>query len=322
MSVLVAAWNEEQHIVAFLHSFLALSYPACDLVLCAGGTDATYAIAARYADAKITVLEQYPGEGKQRALRRCLERATGALIMLTDADCLMADAPFLRLIEPLARRDASVATGVSLPRPEQWASPLVQYQGLSDLAWQHGLSVVADGVLGRNCALRRDLLAQLGAFDAPAATGTDYVLSRLVTGAGYAIRCVVASKVATEYPETLGDYLRMWRRWNKNLLLHGMRYGAWRDVRGVATACAIYGATVALPALTPFIGPLALVGSALLFAQAGANRLGRLALGARVRGTKPAVRTIVGLPLFIALDMLAVFLAVADAVDARKRSRW
>ena len=47
VSVLVAAWNESEHIDRHIQSFLALRYPHKELVLCAGGNDDTYERAAR-----------------------------------------------------------------------------------------------------------------------------------------------------------------------------------------------------------------------------------------------------------------------------------
>ena len=41
VSVLVAAWNEREHIERHIESFLALRYPHKELVLCAGGEDGT-----------------------------------------------------------------------------------------------------------------------------------------------------------------------------------------------------------------------------------------------------------------------------------------
>ncbi|NJK33015.1 MAG: glycosyltransferase [Deltaproteobacteria bacterium] len=87
--MLVAAWHEADHIGAHIAAFQALRYPNKELILCAGGADGTCAIAQGCANESIHILEQMPGEGKQRALRRCYAAASGELIYLTDADCLL-----------------------------------------------------------------------------------------------------------------------------------------------------------------------------------------------------------------------------------------
>src|SRR4051812_9393475 len=67
VSILVAAWNEAPLIERHLASFWGLTYSDLQLVICAGGTDGTYAIASRFAGDRLIVLEQRSGEGKQRA---------------------------------------------------------------------------------------------------------------------------------------------------------------------------------------------------------------------------------------------------------------
>ena len=76
-SVLAAAWNEADMIREHIEAFVRLRYPDKQLVLCAGGSDDTLAIAQEFASDRIVVLEQRAGEGKQRALGRCFDYATG-----------------------------------------------------------------------------------------------------------------------------------------------------------------------------------------------------------------------------------------------------
>src|SRR5687768_4395368 len=91
LSILVAAWNEAGNLDRHVRSVLSLSFPDRQLVLCAGGTDGTYERALRYAGPDVTVLRQVEGEGKQSALRHCLEAAEGDIVILTDADCFVDD---------------------------------------------------------------------------------------------------------------------------------------------------------------------------------------------------------------------------------------
>lgn len=322
VSVLIAAWNEAANVDALVRSFLALDYPDRQLLLCAGGGDDTYARAQRWAGPTVTVHEQRPGEGKQAALRRVLPEADGEIVLLTDADCELNEAAFLRLVAPLAAGEAAVATGAAEPKPAQRDDPLVQYQWFVDREWYARRPPQVEGILGRNTALRRDVLAAIGGFDPPVRTGTDYVMGRLLTLSRYEIRSVPDSRVATEYPATADAYLRMWRRWNKNLLLHGPRFGAWGDVRGVLTAAALGAAVLGAPALAPLLGPFALVLPTLAVAQATAGRVGRVVGGARLAGMPVSSGLLVRLPLYALLDMAAVVLAVADAARPSARGRW
>ncbi|HUW13260.1 MAG TPA: glycosyltransferase, partial [Anaerolineae bacterium] len=127
------AWNEAANIGPCIESVLGLRYPHVELVVCAGGDDGTLSSARRYANSAVMVLEQYPGEGKQRALQRCFEQCSGDIIFLTDADCLLDDDSFERVVAPVASGTEEVATGSWRPLDTQLRNPFVLYQ------WTHNL---------------------------------------------------------------------------------------------------------------------------------------------------------------------------------------
>jgi cellulose synthase/poly-beta-1,6-N-acetylglucosamine synthase-like glycosyltransferase len=322
VSILVAAWNEAEHIERHLRTYGQLRYPERQLVLCAGGTDQTSKLARDAAGPGVVLLEQRPGEGKQAALRRCFDLAGGDVIMLTDADCDFSDEAFLRLIEPIACNQADVVTGSCEPLADQRTSTLVRCQWFGDRLHASGLARYVDGLHGRNSALRRQVVKAVGAFDPEVRTGTDYVLSQVLRLGGFQILAVPSSRVASEYPSTTGSYLRMWRRWNKNLLLHGARYDAWRDVRGVLAGAAVAATTWLALLLTPLVGAPALGLSAVLLLVATLNRLRRVCLGAELAGEPISWRLLMTVPLQSGLDMAAVLLAVYDALMPGRRSRW
>ena len=322
VSVLVAAWNEAKRIESHITSFQGLAYPNRELIVCAGGADGTYALARRCAGPNVTVIQQRPGEGKQHGLLRCLAHARGEVIYLSDADCEFSDEAFTRLIEPMARGEARVVTGISEPKAEQRANVLVQYQWYTDLLRSHQMPRNVDGLLGRNCALLRSVLESVGGFRAPVRTGTDYHLGKLLLQAGYEIRGVPHSHMATEYADSPRIYLRKWRRWIKNLLIHGYRFRAWKDVTGVLVALVLYSSILVLPLLTPVLGLPAPAVSLLLFGTALANRYRRLAVGARLANRKASWRNALALPFYTVLDMLAVLLAVRDSINPKLRSQW
>ncbi|MCG8351029.1 MAG: glycosyltransferase family 2 protein [Chloroflexales bacterium] len=322
VSILVAAWNETANIEAFIESFLRLSYPHKELVLCAGGNDGTYELARLYASEQIILLEQAAGEGKQRALQRCLPASAGSIIMLTDADCELSDLAFYELLQPLVSGKTLVATGVSEPKMQQRTIPLVQYQWFTDHWWAARMPPTVDGVLGRNCAIERSILTDIGAFDAEVRTGTDYHLSRLLIQAGYSISAIPQSRVLTEYPASPRDYVRMWRRWNKNLLIHGLRFGAWGDVKGVLTAFLVYSFMFLAPFATLFFGPLLMIPAVILYCLALGQRLRRVLTGARLARVETPWRCILILPFLTILDALAVVRAFIDTVRWRTRLQW
>jgi cellulose synthase/poly-beta-1,6-N-acetylglucosamine synthase-like glycosyltransferase len=223
VSVLLPAWNEATNIGPCIESILALRYPDVELVVCAGGDDRTLDVAQRYAASSVVILEQYKGEGKQKALQRCFERSSGKVIFLTDADCLLDDDCFEKVIGPVVCGKEDVTTGSWKPINAQLNTPFVVYQ------WTHNayFEIVGDeyvsSLIGRNAAIKRQALERVGAFEPPAPIGTDLFLSNQLLSAGYRIRFVRDSRVRTRYSDTLTAYWRQLSRWFRNPLLLGMR---------------------------------------------------------------------------------------------------
>lgn len=232
VSILLPAWNEAEYIGDCLAAIRGLRYPDLELVLCAGGTDGTLDLARRFAPPGAVVLEQRPGEGKQRALGGCLEYATGSIIFLTDADCVLDDETFERTLEPVLQGEEVVTTGTRQPLDGQRSHPLVAFQWSHHLWMQASAPMYVDTLDGVNAAIRRDILERVGGFSAPAPIGTDYALSRQLQDAGYRIRFVPHSRVRTAYCTGVGEYLRQRSRWFRNRFLHGLQHRRWREVAG------------------------------------------------------------------------------------------
>lgn len=273
VSVLVAAWNEEERIEQHIEGFLRLRYLRKELVLCAGGTDGTYARAQRYASAQVRVYPQIAGEGKQRALERGFAHARGSVIYLTDADCVLDDGCFEGMVYPLACGREVACSGSSQPGAAQRAAPFVALQAAVQRYSTLHAPEYANGLLGRNCTVQRALLETSGGLSAPAPTGTDYVLAQELVRSGARIRQLPEHRVDTHYPTRGRAYIRQQRRWLRNVLVHGHRYGDRASVR--------HGLFTSLTGLASLLLPLGTIG------------LSAVRLGASVRlgvgGTVPAV---------------------------------
>jgi cellulose synthase/poly-beta-1,6-N-acetylglucosamine synthase-like glycosyltransferase len=95
LSVVIAARNEEQHIVPLLHSLRAQAFPhhAYEIILVDDfSTDATCAAAlgVQLPNLRIVVPDGPPeGSSKKKAIDRGIREAKGALIVATDADCYL-----------------------------------------------------------------------------------------------------------------------------------------------------------------------------------------------------------------------------------------
>jgi len=223
VSILLPAWNEATNIGPCVESILALRYPDIELVVCAGGDDQTLDMARRYIAPSIVVLEQYQGEGKQRALQRCFELSSGKVIFLTDADCVLDDDCFERLIEPVISGMEDVTTGSWKPIDAQLSNPFVVYQWIHNAYFEVVGDEYVSSLIGRNAVIKRQALERVGAFEPPAPIGTDLFLSNQLLSAGYRIRFIRDSKVCTHYSDTVTAYWRQLSRWFRNPVLLGMR---------------------------------------------------------------------------------------------------
>jgi glycosyltransferase involved in cell wall biosynthesis len=85
VTLVVPAYNEEEAVGLVIEEY----YPFVDelIVVDDGSSDKTYDIASRYADEKVIIIGHEKNRGKVEALMTGVARATGDVIVFTDADC-------------------------------------------------------------------------------------------------------------------------------------------------------------------------------------------------------------------------------------------
>ncbi|RPJ22342.1 MAG: glycosyltransferase [Chloroflexi bacterium] len=320
VSVLVAAWNEQDCIDAHICSFLALTYPDIELILCAGGTDGTFECARQYAGPKVVVLEQQQGEGKQRALARCLEYASGEIIYLIDADCLYDENALIRLLDVLVNENEVAATGRYSPLQEQRENAFASNQWAVDTYARARSGKHVGGLIGRNAALTRLSLEDTEALKVDVPIGTDQYLSKLLLSRGKQIRYVHESMVATQYHTNIRPYLRQQSRWLRNIILHGRHFGAQEEVMSAELKCAIGMTAVGLPLLFPLIGPIAIAVWLLGLIFASVNRVRYLKFSQRCGQVTPP-RAFLSAPLYALLDLYTLANAGWEMILGRQY-RW
>jgi cellulose synthase/poly-beta-1,6-N-acetylglucosamine synthase-like glycosyltransferase len=321
LTILVAAWNEADNVAAHIRSFRQLSYADKQLLLCAGGEDGTYQIALEHAGTDVVVLEQLPGEGKQRALQRCWERAKGELIYLTDADCLMTDDAVLPAVTPLVEEDECVCTGTWKPRRSQQHRTFVIYQWAVDLYRAAKRDKYVSQILGANWSVRRESLNAVGGFAMDVPIGTDYLQSILLRRAGYRIRYAPDSVTETEYSDTFLQHSRRRSRWLRNLFLLARSYGEWVRVRHVLlTWMSALSGLLLLPS-SLLLGVLAVDAWLLLVAYGLAERLRYLGF-ARLLGVAVPPLTFVQLPAFLFVDWFCAVRALLELAVPSRRWHW
>lgn len=225
LSVLIPVWKERLHLANLVADFRALDYQPRELVLCAGGPDGSYAEALRWRASDIVVLDQQPGEGKQRALERCFWACRGDLLFLSDADARLTSEAVNATLAPILTGEAEAATGTREPLPALQSLPLVAYQWALEVAGNAAIPQSSPGMLGSNAALTRGAALRAGSFAWDARTGTDYTLACQLRQAGVSIRFVPASRMPVGLATNLRDYSRQRSRWLRTLVLLGRRYG-------------------------------------------------------------------------------------------------
>ncbi|WP_434771869.1 glycosyltransferase [Pseudomonas entomophila] len=184
VSVVIAAHNEERHIVDKLRSVLRQDYQAADLqvvVVSDGSTDATVQLARSLGDPRVEVLD-LPRLGKAGVLNAGVGVSRGELLVFTDADNQWADDTLGLLLAPFADPEVGASAGHMI-------IPVVG-KGLSlgDSLYRHyeawvrkvenrtGCMVSADGAL---LALRRALYQAV-----PKQVNDDFFISTCAPAAG------------------------------------------------------------------------------------------------------------------------------------------
>lgn len=322
VSMLVAAWNDAPGIAGHVASVRALRYPNLQYILCAGGSDGTFEVARDALGEWGQLLRQEPGEGKQRALRRCLPLATGEIVYLTDSDCVIDDASLARVLEPIVA-GAAAASGRSRPAVDQITrQPEVLCQWAPHYVSETTLGDTSPGLLGRNCAVERGALRRAGDFAADVATGTDYHLARELDRTGARIAFARWSFVETRMPASVAAYVRQQSRWLRNHWVHGRRTGDRAALVHAVRTWALGVALAALPALALVAGPIAVWAWLALALHGALARARYVAFVARAEALPLPGRALVSSPLWFAIDAFSWVRSLIDVLVPSRRGRW
>ena len=116
LSLVITAYNEQEHIGGRLENALSLDYPreALEIIVASdGSTDRTAAMVEAFADRGVTLL-RFPRQGKIHALNAAVEYASGEIAVFSDATSTY-DPQALR---KLARNFADPEVGAVTGRPQ------------------------------------------------------------------------------------------------------------------------------------------------------------------------------------------------------------
>ena len=163
VSVVVCAYNAAATIGECLEALERVNYPHVELIVVNdGSTDATGAIAARYATVRVI---DTPNGGLSAARNVGLQHATGEIVAYTDADVLVDPEWLTYLVQPFGEPGIAGAGGPSvIPADDPWFAQCV---ARAPGGPTHVLldDRIAEHVPGCNCAFRRDALLAIGGFN-------------------------------------------------------------------------------------------------------------------------------------------------------------
>ncbi len=214
VSILVPAWNEQGTLQRCVRALQNVDYPCWEAILLAGGDDGTYdaAIQASTGDAALPRLARGP-EPKNAALERGVQSARYDVLVLLDADNLVAPEWLKILVAPIAR-GATVSVGDSSPNRRTWVTLEEQmwhihiYQVLN-LSWIQG---------DRSIAIRRDVLERVGGLPVHTYAREDWDLGVRLDKAGERVVFAKGARLVTDRPATLSESWKHQVRWRRTHL--------------------------------------------------------------------------------------------------------
>jgi glycosyltransferase involved in cell wall biosynthesis len=113
LTVIIPAYNERNTIVEVLRRIRAVELPVSleVLVVDDGSTDGTDKVLGAVHDSTVRVLTHPVNRGKGAAIRTALEKATGDLVLIQDADLEYDPDDWPRLLDPVMKGKAQVVYG-------------------------------------------------------------------------------------------------------------------------------------------------------------------------------------------------------------------
>ncbi|MHA1359543.1 MAG: glycosyltransferase [Candidatus Helarchaeota archaeon] len=224
ISVLMPAINEEKTIGGTLTSFSQTTYPKDNLeivVIASGSNDKTVEVCREFEDQlNIKILtDPLPKKGKPAALNYGLKHSSHDIILVYDADTQLYENTLQNLVRHLYNPDITATSGPVTPR--NWRDNkltkgiTLEYTFLSGTGLYHeirdrlGRSL---WLLGRNYAIRKAVIEELGGWNEDALT-EDLHLSAQLSSAKKKIKFAPHAMISEKIPNTKEAFLHQRRRW-------------------------------------------------------------------------------------------------------------
>ncbi len=189
VSILIAAYNESEHIRTTIQNKLDLDYPAEKLeiiVISDGSTDGTDEVVKDFHENNVKLLRQAPRAGKTSALNMAVPYAKGAIIVFSDANSIYDRHALRALMANFNDQDVGYITGKMVYTTPDGApigdgcSAYMKYENyLRSFETKVGSIVGVDGGID---AIRKKLYKPMNSDQLP-----DFVLPLKVIDQGYRV---------------------------------------------------------------------------------------------------------------------------------------
>lgn len=225
ITVLVAAYNEQDSILSTLESLNKQDYPAPMqvLVINDGSTDATMARLRSVSYPWLQVLDLEHNGGKANALNQGLKLAGHALTITLDGDSYLYRDALRNLVGRFLSdppHTAAVAGAVLLRNSRHNLVTRVQewdyFHGIAAIKRLQSLfqgTMVAQGAFS---LYRTDVLRDVGGW--PECVGEDIVLTWAILKHGHRVGYCEDAVTFTNAPTTLEQFIRQRQRWSRGLI--------------------------------------------------------------------------------------------------------
>jgi cellulose synthase/poly-beta-1,6-N-acetylglucosamine synthase-like glycosyltransferase len=224
ISVLMPAINEEDIIPDTLNSFVATSYPKEKLelvIIASGSTDRTAEICRGFKDRlNIQVLtDPLEKKGKPAALNYGLKHASNEIIVVYDADTQLQEITLQALVRHLYNPAIVATSGPVIVR--NWNDNkltkgiALEYTYVSGTGLYHEIRNRLGRnlwVMGRNYAIRKKVIEEVGGWNEDALT-EDLHLSSQLSARKLKIKYAPGAKINERVPNNYAAFKKQRRRW-------------------------------------------------------------------------------------------------------------
>ena len=213
LSVVVPVRNGEHSLPGLLDALAAQTVGALEvLVVDNNSTDGTAALAAAHPVVTEVLTETRPGSYAAR--NAGLARATGDVVLFTDADCRPAPGWAAALAGAVRAPEPALAAGpvvLGTDSPTPWRRVWGAYDRAMYLDQERSVGELGAAATA-NLAVRREVLLAQGGFDGSLASGGDHAFTSAAVAAGHQLVYVPEAVVHHPPRDTLSETWKLWRR--------------------------------------------------------------------------------------------------------------